>query len=134
MRARRDSELTGIAHGARGVRWQATSFVIAFIACFLLLAGCAANSGQAGSASTAKQVDVKSEAVQEAAESSSATDGPSPSYTGGWGILSDGTIDEFMEKLEDMIRFLIPNYVKEGKNQLVIAIGCTGGQGLHNHI
>ena len=34
----------------------------------------------------------------------------------------------FMEKLEDMIRFLIPNYVKEGKNQLVIAIGCTGGQ------
>lgn len=34
----------------------------------------------------------------------------------------------FMEKLENMITFLIPYYVKEGKNQLVIAIGCTGGQ------
>ena len=28
----------------------------------------------------------------------------------------------------DMIQFLIPNYIKEGKYQLVIAIGCTGGQ------
>ena len=35
---------------------------------------------------------------------------------------------EFLDKLTDMIRFLIPNYVKEGKYQLVIAIGCTGGQ------
>ncbi len=35
---------------------------------------------------------------------------------------------EFMEKLTDMIRFLIPNYVKEGKHQLIIGIGCTGGQ------
>ncbi|WP_099467079.1 RNase adapter RapZ [Konateibacter massiliensis] len=35
---------------------------------------------------------------------------------------------EFLDKLEDMIRFLIPNYVAEGKNQLVIAIGCTGGK------
>lgn len=34
---------------------------------------------------------------------------------------------EFVEKLIDMIKFLIPNYVAEGKNQLVIAIGCTGG-------
>ncbi len=34
----------------------------------------------------------------------------------------------FLSKLQDMIRFLIPNYVKEGKNQLVIAIGCTGGK------
>lgn len=34
----------------------------------------------------------------------------------------------FLDKLEDMIRFLIPNYVIEGKNQLVIAIGCTGGK------
>lgn len=34
---------------------------------------------------------------------------------------------EFLEKLSDMVRFLIPNYVIEGKNQLVIAIGCTGG-------
>lgn len=35
---------------------------------------------------------------------------------------------EFMDKLTDMVRFLIPNYVKEGKHQLVIGIGCTGGQ------
>ena len=34
----------------------------------------------------------------------------------------------FADKLEDMIRFLIPNYIREGKNQLVIAIGCTGGK------
>ena len=34
----------------------------------------------------------------------------------------------FMDKLTDMIRFLIPNYVKEGKYRLVIAIGCTGGK------
>lgn len=35
---------------------------------------------------------------------------------------------EFLDKLEDMIHFLIPNYVKEGKYQLVISIGCTGGK------
>lgn len=34
----------------------------------------------------------------------------------------------FMDKLVDMVRFLIPNYVKEGKYRLVIAIGCTGGK------
>ena len=33
-----------------------------------------------------------------------------------------------MEKLEDMLNFLIPNYITEGKNQLVISIGCTGGK------
>lgn len=48
----------------------------------------------------------------------------------------------FLDKLEDMITFLIPNYISEGKNQLVIAIGCTGGkhrsvtvaQGLHERL
>lgn len=35
---------------------------------------------------------------------------------------------QFMDKLEDMLNFLIPNYITEGKNQLVIAIGCTGGK------
>lgn len=39
-----------------------------------------------------------------------------------------GTAAAFMEKLKDMIEFLLPNYVNEGKNQLVIAIGCTGGK------
>ena len=34
----------------------------------------------------------------------------------------------FLEKLTDMVNFLIPNYILEGKNQLVIAIGCTGGK------
>ena len=34
----------------------------------------------------------------------------------------------FLDKLEDMLTFLIPNYINEGKNQLVIGIGCTGGK------
>ncbi len=35
---------------------------------------------------------------------------------------------QFLDKLEDMLKFLIPNYISEGKNQLVVAIGCTGGK------
>lgn len=35
---------------------------------------------------------------------------------------------KFFQKLMDLITFLIPCYVKEGKPQLVIAIGCTGGK------
>lgn len=35
---------------------------------------------------------------------------------------------DFFDKLIDMVGFLIPNYVREGKNQLVISIGCTGGK------
>ena len=35
---------------------------------------------------------------------------------------------EFLSKLSDMIHFLIPNFIQEGKNQLVISIGCTGGK------
>lgn len=35
---------------------------------------------------------------------------------------------EFLNKLSEMILFLIPYYVKEGKYQLVISIGCTGGK------
>ena len=34
---------------------------------------------------------------------------------------------EFLAKLDDMIDFLVPQYVKEGKSQFVIAVGCTGG-------
>lgn len=34
----------------------------------------------------------------------------------------------FMDKLKDMMRFLIPLYIKEGKTSLTIAIGCTGGK------
>ena len=35
---------------------------------------------------------------------------------------------EFLKKIDDLLKFLLPNYVKEGKNSLVIAIGCTGGK------
>jgi RNase adapter protein RapZ len=34
----------------------------------------------------------------------------------------------FIQKLDDMVEFLIPNYLKEGKKQLIISIGCTGGR------
>ncbi len=35
---------------------------------------------------------------------------------------------QFLDKLEDMLQFLMPGYINEGKYQLVVAIGCTGGQ------
>jgi UPF0042 nucleotide-binding protein len=35
---------------------------------------------------------------------------------------------EFLNKVNDMVEFLIPFYIKEGKTQLVIAVGCTGGR------
>ena len=48
----------------------------------------------------------------------------------------------FLEKLEDMIAFLLPYYIEEGKVALTIAIGCTGGRhrsvalanALHKHL
>lgn len=43
-------------------------------------------------------------------------------------VMSFAEAEEFMEKLTDMLLFLIPNYVKEGKYQLVVGIGCTGGK------
>ncbi len=36
--------------------------------------------------------------------------------------------EEFLSKLEDMVSFLLPKYITEGKSQLVVAIGCTGGR------
>lgn len=65
---------------------------------------------------------------------------PNPYYdltlrkkTGNDEIVRDFVMDspvsrEFLKKLEDMIKFLIPNYIDEGKNQLVISVGCTGGK------
>ena len=49
---------------------------------------------------------------------------------------------EFLEKLEDMIAFLLPYYKEEGKVALTVAIGCTGGRhrsvaiaaALHQHL
>lgn len=43
-------------------------------------------------------------------------------------VMDNETAKRFMGKLEDMVNFLIPNYVQEGKISLVIAIGCTGGK------
>lgn len=43
-------------------------------------------------------------------------------------VMSFPEAHTFIEKLADLVGFLIPNYVKEGKYQLVIGIGCTGGK------
>ena len=43
-------------------------------------------------------------------------------------VLAHSNAHIFLAKLVDMLRFLIPNYISEGKNQLVIAVGCTGGK------
>lgn len=43
-------------------------------------------------------------------------------------VMSSEKAVEFKEKMKDMLDFLIPNYIAEGKTQLVIAIGCTGGK------
>ena len=43
-------------------------------------------------------------------------------------VMSFSEASVFIDKLTDMLDFLIPNYVKEGKHQLVIGIGCTGGK------
>ena len=43
-------------------------------------------------------------------------------------VMQNGTAAIFLDKLYDMLEFLIPGYVLEGKNQLVIAVGCTGGK------
>lgn len=43
-------------------------------------------------------------------------------------VMSFQESHEFMDKLYDMISFLLPNYLKEGKYRLVVAIGCTGGK------
>ena len=43
-------------------------------------------------------------------------------------VMDSPAAEEFADKLTDMVQFLIPNYVKEGKTSLVIAEGCTGGK------
>jgi UPF0042 nucleotide-binding protein len=54
-------------------------------------------------------------------------------HTGNENEVQDFVMDyqeshEFLDKLTDMLNFLIPNYIREGKYQLVIGIGCTGGK------
>ncbi len=43
-------------------------------------------------------------------------------------VMDSDNAKVFEKKLYEMIRFLIPNYIAEGKNQLVISVGCTGGR------
>lgn len=43
-------------------------------------------------------------------------------------VMSFPTAMEFMDKLSDMMEFMIPLYIEEGKISLTIAIGCTGGK------
>lgn len=43
-------------------------------------------------------------------------------------VLGFEEADVFLDKIEDLLTFLIPKYIVEGKNQLIIAIGCTGGK------
>lgn len=43
-------------------------------------------------------------------------------------VMKDPMAGEFLNKLCDMMNFLIPGYIVEGKNQLVVAVGCTGGK------
>ena len=43
-------------------------------------------------------------------------------------VFSGGAAGEFLEKLQDLVGFLLPKYVEEGKTALVVAVGCTGGQ------
>ncbi len=43
-------------------------------------------------------------------------------------VIRDQVGEDFLEKLSDLITFLIPQYISEGKNQLVICFGCTGGK------
>ena len=42
-------------------------------------------------------------------------------------VMDSDVSREFLTRLTDMVEYLIPQYIKEGKSQLVIAIGCTGG-------
>ncbi len=43
-------------------------------------------------------------------------------------VMSFDAAKEFADKLEAMLRFLIPHYIREGKTSLVVGIGCTGGK------
>ena len=43
-------------------------------------------------------------------------------------ILSHGLSRDLLERLQDLLRFLLPAYQREGKAYLTVAIGCTGGR------
>lgn len=55
------------------------------------------------------------------------------SHTGKEQIIRDFVMNSqdsvtYLEKIKDMLSFLIPLYIKEGKTQLIVAFGCTGGK------
>jgi len=43
-------------------------------------------------------------------------------------VLDNPVTREFLAKTIDLLEFLLPHYIEEGKNQLVVSIGCTGGK------
>lgn len=43
-------------------------------------------------------------------------------------VMGHNVTQEFTKKLSDMLDFLIPSYIEEGKRQLIVSIGCTGGR------
>jgi len=43
-------------------------------------------------------------------------------------VMNSKISEEFYDKLSDMVQFLVPQYIEEGKHHLVIGIGCTGGR------
>ena len=43
-------------------------------------------------------------------------------------VLKNPVTIEFLAKSGELLRFLLPHYIQEGKNQLVVALGCTGGK------
>lgn len=43
-------------------------------------------------------------------------------------VMNNEMAQKFLKKLEDLLLYILPSYVEEGKNQLLIAIGCTGGK------
>ncbi len=43
-------------------------------------------------------------------------------------VFSFDQTHEFINRLEDLFRFLLPQYSEEGKTMLVVAVGCTGGR------
>lgn len=43
-------------------------------------------------------------------------------------VFNDKATEEYINKIEDIIKYVVPRYIKEGKLQLIIGIGCTGGR------
>lgn len=43
-------------------------------------------------------------------------------------VMSAESSNQFLEKLQDMVKFLLPLYYEEGKNSITISVGCTGGK------